>query len=190
MREGNEVADRLATVSRWPTVGLQIFLVPQTEIAGLIQEDESSTIKDHDHRSGFISSSIYSHEFFSAKIKLPSDYTARIVVAFYTSNPDEFEKSHGELDIEFLGNIEGKPWRFQTNTYGNESTNRGREESYGLWLFQPSETLNLMFKVKNVKQHLLRLISPPLYRINDRHRNTENPLLKETNCGSLLQKLQ
>ncbi|KAK8537523.1 hypothetical protein V6N12_043681 [Hibiscus sabdariffa] len=166
MREGNEVADRLATVSRWPTVGLQIFLVPQTEIAGLIQEDESSTIKDHDHsptRSGFISSSIYSHEFFSAKIKLPSDYTARIVVAFYTSNPDEFEKSHGELDIEFLGNIEGKPWRFQTNTYGNESTNRGREESYGLcWLI----------------------------RINDRHRNTENPLLKETNCGSLLQKLQ
>ncbi|GMJ12530.1 xyloglucan endotransglucosylase/hydrolase 30, xyloglucan endotransglycosylase 4 [Hibiscus trionum] len=88
--------------------------------------------------SGFISSSMYSHGFFSAKIKLPSDYTAGIVVAFYTSNGDVFEKSHDELDIEFLGNIEGKPWRFQTNMYGNGSTNRGREERYNLW-FDPSK---------------------------------------------------
>ena len=35
--------------------------------------------------SGFISSSMYQHGFFSAKIKLPSDYTAGIVVAFYVS---------------------------------------------------------------------------------------------------------
>ncbi|XVF52296.1 hypothetical protein PTKIN_Ptkin05aG0007400 [Pterospermum kingtungense] len=88
--------------------------------------------------SGFISSSMYQHGFFSAKIKLPSDYTAGIVVAFYTSNGDVFEKNHDELDIEFLGNIEGKPWRFQTNVYGNGSTNRGREERYSLW-FDPSK---------------------------------------------------
>ncbi|OMO77375.1 Concanavalin A-like lectin/glucanases superfamily [Corchorus capsularis] len=34
--------------------------------------------------AGFISSSMYQHGFFSAKIKLPSDYTAGIVVAFYS----------------------------------------------------------------------------------------------------------
>lgn len=88
--------------------------------------------------SGFISSSMYQHGFFSAKIKLPSDYTAGIVVAFYTSNGDVFEKTHDELDFEFLGNIEGKPWRFQTNLYGNGSTSRGREERYSLW-FDPSK---------------------------------------------------
>lgn len=35
--------------------------------------------------SGFISSDLYNHGFFSAKIKLPSDYTAGVVVAFYVS---------------------------------------------------------------------------------------------------------
>lgn len=35
--------------------------------------------------SGFISSKMYNHGFFSARIKLPSDYTAGIVVAFYVS---------------------------------------------------------------------------------------------------------
>ncbi|KAF4366993.1 hypothetical protein F8388_022781 [Cannabis sativa] len=88
--------------------------------------------------SGFISSSHYNHGFFSANIKLPSDYTAGICVAFYTSNGDVFEKSHDELDFEFLGNVEGKPWRFQTNLYGNGSTSRGREERYRLW-FDPTK---------------------------------------------------
>ncbi|XP_047315025.1 probable xyloglucan endotransglucosylase/hydrolase protein 30 [Impatiens glandulifera] len=87
--------------------------------------------------SGFKSSDLYDHGLFSARIKLPSDYTAGIVVAFYTTNGDVFEKTHDELDFEFLGNIRGKRWRFQTNVYGNGSTNRGREERYLLW-FDPS----------------------------------------------------
>ncbi|KAL1535860.1 putative xyloglucan endotransglucosylase/hydrolase protein 30 [Salvia divinorum] len=87
--------------------------------------------------SGFRSSDHYNHGFFSAKIKLPSDYTAGIVVAFYTTNGDLFKKTHDELDFEFLGNIRGKAWRFQTNMYGNGSTHRGREERYHLW-FDPS----------------------------------------------------
>lgn len=88
--------------------------------------------------SGFISSKYYDYGFFSAKIKLPGDYTAGVVVAFYASNGDVFEKNHDELDIEFLGNVKGKPWRFQTNVYGNGSTNRGREERYKLW-FDPTK---------------------------------------------------
>ncbi|KAL6981497.1 putative xyloglucan endotransglucosylase/hydrolase protein 30 [Sarracenia purpurea var. burkii] len=87
--------------------------------------------------SGFKSSDLYNHGFFSARIKLPSEYTAGVVVAFYTTNGDIFEKTHDELDFEFLGNIRGKRWRFQTNVYGNGSTSRGREERYYLW-FDPS----------------------------------------------------
>lgn len=36
--------------------------------------------------SGFISQDLYLHGFFSASIKLPADYTAGVVVAFYVSN--------------------------------------------------------------------------------------------------------
>ncbi|XP_071704464.1 probable xyloglucan endotransglucosylase/hydrolase protein 28 [Rutidosis leptorrhynchoides] len=87
--------------------------------------------------SGFVSQDLYLHGFFSASIKLPADYTAGVVVAFYMSNGDMYEKNHDEIDFEFLGNIRGKEWRIQTNIYGNGSTNVGREERYGLW-FDPS----------------------------------------------------
>ncbi|WOL11612.1 putative xyloglucan endotransglucosylase/hydrolase protein 28 [Canna indica] len=88
--------------------------------------------------AGFVSQDLYLHGFFSASIKLPSDYAAGVVVAFYMSNGDAFEKTHDELDFEFLGNIRGKEWRVQTNIYGNGSTSIGREERYGFW-FDPTE---------------------------------------------------
>ncbi|ONK65331.1 uncharacterized protein A4U43_C07F36020 [Asparagus officinalis] len=93
-----------------------------------------------DERSGagFASQDQYLHGFFSASIKLPSDYAAGVVVAFYMSNGDVFEKTHDELDFEFLGNIRGREWRVQTNIYGNGSTAVGREERYSLW-FDPTE---------------------------------------------------
>ncbi|WOK99040.1 putative xyloglucan endotransglucosylase/hydrolase protein 30 [Canna indica] len=88
--------------------------------------------------SGFISSDLYDHGFFSASIKLPKDYTAGVVVAFYTSNGDIFPRVHDELDFEFLGNVREKDWRIQTNVFGNGSTKRGREERY-LVPFDPTE---------------------------------------------------
>lgn len=36
--------------------------------------------------SGFVSNDIYLHGFFSSSIKLPSDYSAGVVIAFYVSN--------------------------------------------------------------------------------------------------------
>jgi xyloglucan:xyloglucosyl transferase len=36
--------------------------------------------------SGFVSQDLYLHGYFSASIKLPADYTAGVVVAFYVSN--------------------------------------------------------------------------------------------------------
>ncbi|XP_027182641.1 probable xyloglucan endotransglucosylase/hydrolase protein 30 [Coffea eugenioides] len=88
--------------------------------------------------SGIISSDYYNYGFFSARIKMPANYTAGIVVAFYTSNIDTWEKNHDELDFEFLGNVNDRPWRFQTNMYGGGSVSRGREERYRLW-FDPSK---------------------------------------------------
>ncbi|XP_051148910.1 probable xyloglucan endotransglucosylase/hydrolase protein 27 [Andrographis paniculata] len=88
--------------------------------------------------SGFVSHDIYRYGYFSASIKLPADYTAGVVVAFYMSNGDMYEKNHDEIDFEFLGNIRGKEWRIQTNIYGNGSTSRGREERYDLG-FDPSD---------------------------------------------------
>nr|GLL32838.1 probable xyloglucan endotransglucosylase/hydrolase protein 27 [Ipomoea trifida] len=105
-----------------------------------VLEDGKSVHLSLDQRtgSGFLSHDLYSYGFFSASIKLPSDYTAGVVVAFYMSNAEMFQKNHDEIDFEFLGNIRGKDWRIQTNIYGNGSTSRGREERYGLW-FDPSE---------------------------------------------------
>ncbi|KAL6909356.1 hypothetical protein ACP4OV_001637 [Aristida adscensionis] len=92
-----------------------------------------------DRRSGagFISSDYYHHGFFSAAVRLPADHTAGVVVAFYLSNGDVFEKEHDELDLEFLGNRRRHEWRLQTNVYGNGSTGRGREERY-LMPFDPT----------------------------------------------------
>ncbi|MCD9641773.1 putative xyloglucan endotransglucosylase/hydrolase protein 28 [Datura stramonium] len=106
----------------------------------MILNDGKSVHISLDERTGagFVSQDLYLHGYFSASIKLPTDYTAGVVVAFYMSNGDMFEKNHDEIDFEFLGNIRGKDWRIQTNIYGNGSTSVGREERYGLW-FDPSE---------------------------------------------------
>ncbi|CAD6202840.1 unnamed protein product [Miscanthus lutarioriparius] len=88
--------------------------------------------------AGFASQAAYLHGSFSARIKLPADHTAGVVVAFYMSNGDVYERTHDELDFEFLGNVRGREWRVQTNVYGNGSTAVGREERYGLW-FDPTE---------------------------------------------------
>uniref|UniRef100_A0A0D9VRQ0 Xyloglucan endotransglucosylase/hydrolase n=1 Tax=Leersia perrieri TaxID=77586 RepID=A0A0D9VRQ0_9ORYZ len=88
--------------------------------------------------SGFASQGAYLHGFFRASIKLPADYAAGVVVAFYMSNGNVYEKTHDELDFEFLGNVRGREWRVQTNVYGNGSTASGREERYGLW-FDPTQ---------------------------------------------------
>ncbi|OEL21248.1 putative xyloglucan endotransglucosylase/hydrolase protein 28 [Dichanthelium oligosanthes] len=87
--------------------------------------------------SGFVSKSAYHHGYFSASIKLPDDYTAGVVVAFYLSNGDVFPGNHDEVDFELLGSRRGHEWRLQTNIYGNGSTSRGREERY-LLPFDPT----------------------------------------------------
>lgn len=105
--------------------------------------------------SGFMSHDLYLHGFFSASIKLPADYTAGVVVAFYLTNGDndKYKKNHDEIDFEFLGNIRGKDWRIQTNIYGNGSTNVGREERYGLW-FDPSDEFH-RYSILWTEEHII-----------------------------------
>ncbi|XP_006661197.2 probable xyloglucan endotransglucosylase/hydrolase protein 28 [Oryza brachyantha] len=93
---------------------------------------------DESTGAGFASQDLFLHGFFSAAIKLPADYAAGVVVAFYLSNGDTYEKTHDELDFEFLGNVRGREWRVQTNVYGNGSTAAGREERYDL-PFDPTD---------------------------------------------------
>uniref|UniRef100_A0A0D9VJS8 Xyloglucan endotransglucosylase/hydrolase n=1 Tax=Leersia perrieri TaxID=77586 RepID=A0A0D9VJS8_9ORYZ len=106
----------------------------------LVRSSDGKSVRlllDRRSGSGFISSDYYLHGFFSASIKLPKAYTAGVVVAFYLSNGDVYEKTHDELDFEFLGSRWGGQWRVQTNVYGNGSTARGREERY-LLPFDPT----------------------------------------------------
>nr|XP_010936871.1 probable xyloglucan endotransglucosylase/hydrolase protein 27 [Elaeis guineensis] len=131
-------------VSSFPNLTTLSFEEGYTQLFGdsnlMLHRDGRAVHLSLDERTGagFASQDLYLHGFFSANIKLPSDYAAGVVVAFYMSNGDVFEKTHDELDFEFLGNIRGKEWRVQTNIYGNGSTSIGREERYGLW-FDPTE---------------------------------------------------
>ncbi|KAG7030567.1 putative xyloglucan endotransglucosylase/hydrolase protein 28 [Cucurbita argyrosperma subsp. argyrosperma] len=134
----------LPSSSSPPNLPILFFDEAYTHLFGddnlLVLKDGKSVHLHLDERTGagFVSHDLYLHGFFSASIKLPADYSAGVVVAFYMSNGDMFENNHDEIDFEFLGNIRGKEWRVQTNIYGNGSTNVGREERYGLW-FDPAE---------------------------------------------------
>ncbi|EEF32405.1 Xyloglucan endotransglucosylase/hydrolase protein 2 precursor, putative [Ricinus communis] len=104
-------------------------------------DDEGNSVQislDQSTGSGFMSRVYYYYAYFSASIKLPADYTAGVVVTFYTSNSNIYQNFHDELDFEFLGNVRGQNWVVQTNVYGNGSTSRGREERYNLW-FDPTQ---------------------------------------------------
>ncbi|XP_052167192.1 probable xyloglucan endotransglucosylase/hydrolase protein 28 [Oryza glaberrima] len=96
---------------------------------------------DESTGAGFASQDVFLHGFFSAAVKLPAYYAAGVVVAFYLSNGDTYEKTHDEVDFEFLGNVRGREWRVQTNVYGNGSTAAGREERYDL-PFDPTDELH------------------------------------------------
>uniref|UniRef100_A0ACD5YUI3 Uncharacterized protein n=1 Tax=Avena sativa TaxID=4498 RepID=A0ACD5YUI3_AVESA len=123
-----------------PSVAFEERFSPLFGDGNLVRAADGRTARlllDRRSGSGFISSDYYLHGFFSASIKLPRDYTAGVVVAFYLSNGDVYEKTHDELDFEFLGSRWGGQWRVQTNVYGNGSTSRGREERY-LLPFDPT----------------------------------------------------
>ncbi|XAR70676.1 Xyloglucan:xyloglucosyl transferase [Bertholletia excelsa] len=104
-----------------PTIGFSQGYTPLFGDFNILRWPDDRTVSlllNRHSVSGFLSSDYYNYGLFGARIELPSNYTAGIVVAFYE--------------------IRGRPWWFQTNLSGNGSTSRGREERYTLW-FDPTQ---------------------------------------------------
>lgn len=109
--------------------------------SNIIPYEDNSAVQisiDETTSSGFLSKHMYVHGYFETSLKLPENYTAGVVVTYYTCNNLKYPHHRDEIDLEFLGHTHGQNWVLQTNFYGNGSTSRGREERYGLW-FDPAQ---------------------------------------------------
>ncbi|CAA7407718.1 unnamed protein product [Spirodela intermedia] len=115
--------------------------------------------------SGFKSRADYYYGFFSAGIKLPVNYSAGVVVAFYLSNAEVFSRNHDEIDFEFLGHIEGDEWVLQTNLYGNGSVGTGREERFHFW-FDPAATFHEYSIIWNHRHIVFLVDDVPVREVN------------------------
>ncbi|KAG8387599.1 hypothetical protein BUALT_Bualt02G0038000 [Buddleja alternifolia] len=91
--------------------------------------------------SGFKSQKSYSSGYFGAGMKLQPGYTAGVITSLYLSNNEEHPGNHDEIDIEFLGTTEDKPYVLQTNVYikgSGDGNIIGREMKFHLW-FDPTK---------------------------------------------------
>uniref|UniRef100_A0A803KQ02 Xyloglucan endotransglucosylase/hydrolase n=1 Tax=Chenopodium quinoa TaxID=63459 RepID=A0A803KQ02_CHEQI len=83
--------------------------------------------------AGFESKQSYGSGFFTMQIKLPDKDSGGVVTAFYLTSVEDGNRD--ELDFEFLGNREGKPYTLQTNVFAQGIGNR--EHRIYLW-FDPT----------------------------------------------------
>ncbi|CAA7397834.1 unnamed protein product [Spirodela intermedia] len=93
---------------------------------------EVQLLMDKSSGSRFDSKVAYTSGFFRMRMKLPGKDSAGVVTAFYLSSDGN---GHDELDFEFLGNRDGKPYTVQTNVFIGGKGNR--EQRIRLW-FDPT----------------------------------------------------
>ncbi|KMT05645.1 hypothetical protein BVRB_7g167810 [Beta vulgaris subsp. vulgaris] len=99
-------------------------------------QNEASEVQiylDNSSGAAFESKLDYGSGFFTMKIKLPSNDSGGVVTAFYLTSLDDGNRD--ELDFEFLGNREGKPYTLQTNVFAHGQGDR--EHRIRLW-FDPT----------------------------------------------------
>ncbi|XP_027337101.1 xyloglucan endotransglucosylase/hydrolase protein 2-like [Abrus precatorius] len=114
----------------------------------LNQGKEIQLSLDNSSGSGFGSKMTYGSGFFHMRIKVPGRDSAGVVTAYYLTSQGN---KHDELDFEFLGNREGKPYILQTNVFVDGNGNR--EQRIHLW-FDP--TLNFHdYKILWNKQQIV-----------------------------------
>ncbi|CAJ2660772.1 unnamed protein product [Trifolium pratense] len=96
---------------------------------------------DSNSGSGFKSHHSYKSGYFGVAVKLQPGYTAGVITSFYLSNNQDYPGNHDEIDIEFLGTTQDKPYVLQTNVYIKGSGDGkiiGREMKFHLW-FDPTQ---------------------------------------------------
>eukprot|EP00253_Pinus_taeda_P025455 PITA_25455 len=106
--------------------------------------------------SGFRSKKEYLFGSVSMRIKLISGNSAGTVTSYYMSSE---ASSHDELDFEFLGNLPGNPYTFQTNVFASGVGNR--EQRLHLW-FDPTADFHNYSILWNHKQIVFWIDSIPI----------------------------
>ncbi|XP_059315611.1 xyloglucan endotransglucosylase/hydrolase protein 2-like [Lycium ferocissimum] len=120
--------------------------------------------------SGIQSKQSYSSGSFKMRIKLPSKDSAGVVTTFYLHS---HTSNHDELDFEFLGNREGKPYTLQTNVFANGVGDR--EQRIQLW-FDPTANFHEYSILWNSHQTVFFVDEIPIrvYK-NNSHRGVGYP---------------
>ncbi|KAH6772727.1 xyloglucan endotransglucosylase/hydrolase 32 [Perilla frutescens var. frutescens] len=128
---------------------------------------------DQTSGSGFKSLNSYSSGYFGAAMKLQPGYTAGVITSLYLSNNEEHPGKHDEIDIEFLGTTEGKPYVLQTNVYvkgsgdgdgdGDANLIIGREIKFHLW-FDPTTDFHYYAILWNPSQIIFYVDDVPIRR--------------------------